>query len=393
MKENYKPHAKPYQRIEPVKLMQLQALLTDILEIPGQYDVNQEPSPEKHVKLVEIGKEVECVEKSRMLIRILSFRGTNGKVYQYTINNKPTPTGSQNESLVLFLNSQLKQVMNIRFASNKETAVRNLKLKGLNEFFVNWEVSIAEYKPKLKSMSDLLDDHMVAQGYDTDHALELYLKERIFENIEAKKAIFRQMDKLVPKDLFRKFVLKCVRNLDEYYLFRNNFTASYGMENFFSYIISNEMLLENMFVDAAKGTFYYLDMKPNFTDLGQINRESAQSSIRISKNIENFITNMGLEGPFASCFIAGSLAFTRYDTDLSTLLFVYVRDCVVKGEQGEVPKKVCMDNAVELKARALSFGLEGESMDQISQKIYDIIIELTRGEIRGTIPKKYRYWF
>jgi len=32
-------------------------------------------------------------------------------------------------------------------------------------------------------------------------------------------------------------------------------------------------------------------------------------------------------------------------------------------------------------------------MDHISQKIYDIIIELTRGDIRGTIPKKYRYWF
>ena len=46
------------------------------------------------------------------------------------------------------------------------------------------------------------------------------------------------------------------------------------------------MLLENMFVDAAKGTFYYLDMKPNFTEQGQIVRESAQSSIRISKNIE-----------------------------------------------------------------------------------------------------------
>jgi len=393
MKENYKPHAKAYHRIEPIKLMQLQALLTDILEIPGQYNVNQEPAPEKHVKLVEIGKEVECIEKSRMLIRILSFRGTNGKVYQYTINNKPLSTNTQNESLVTFLNNQLKQVMNIRFASNKETASRHLKLKNLNEFFVNWEVSIAEYKPKLKSMSDLLDDHMISMGYDTDHALELYLKERIFENNEAKKLIFRKMDKLVPKDLFRKFVLKSVRNLDEYYLFRNNFIASYGMENFFSYIISNEMLLENMFVDAAKGTFYYLDMKPNFTEQGQINRESAQSSIRISKNIENFITNMGLEGPFASCFISGSLAFTRYDTDLSTLLFVYVRDCVVKGEQGEVPKKVCMDNAVELKSRALSFGLEGDNLDQINQKIYDMIIELTRGDLRGTIPKKYKYWF
>ena len=105
---------------------------------------------------------------------------------------------------------------------------------------------------------------------------------------------------------------------------------------------------------------------------------------------------MGLEGPFASCFIAGSLAFTRYDTDLSTLLFVYVRDCVVKvkdwimknliifkkGEQGEVPKKVCMDNAVELKSRALSFGLEvnilnfsSKILKQNRERIWIILIK------------------
>jgi len=40
MKESHKPHAKPIHNIEPIKLMQLQALINDILEIPGQYNAN-----------------------------------------------------------------------------------------------------------------------------------------------------------------------------------------------------------------------------------------------------------------------------------------------------------------------------------------------------------------
>jgi len=41
-----------------------------------------------------------------------------------------------------------------------------------------------------------------------------------------------------------------------------------------------------MFIDAAKGTFYYLDLKPSFSEQDKIVKESVQNSIRISKNIE-----------------------------------------------------------------------------------------------------------
>ena len=41
-----------------------------------------------------------------------------------------------------------------------------------------------------------------------------------------------------------------------------------------------------MYIDAAKGTFYYLDLKPSFSEQDKIVKESVQNSIRISKNIE-----------------------------------------------------------------------------------------------------------
>ncbi len=47
-----------------------------------------------------------------------------------------------------------------------------------------------------------------------------------------------------------------------------------------------------MYIDAAKGTFYYLDLKPSFNEQDRIVKESIQSSIRISKNIEVCLNNI-----------------------------------------------------------------------------------------------------
>lgn len=46
------------------------------------------------------------------------------------------------------------------------------------------------------------------------------------------------------------------------------------------------MMLENMYVDPAKGNFFYTALKPTFNEQGQIQRGNATQSIRISKNFE-----------------------------------------------------------------------------------------------------------
>lgn len=74
--------------------------------------------------------------------------------------------------------------------------------------------------------------------------------------------------------------------------------------------------------------------------------------------------------------------------------------------QAEIPKKELMDNAEELKQRITSFSFEvmnyfvpvinenqRENTEEISDKIYKVIIELTNAQTRIQIPKKFKYWF
>lgn len=85
---------------------------------------------------------------------------------------------------------------------------------------------------------------------------------------------------------------------------------------------------------------------------------------------------MGLEGPFASAFISSSLAFNHYDSDLTTIFYVYVRDCLLRVERitnnlihqvehEEVSKKDLMENAEELRdrLRTLSFEVAIKNMN------------------------------
>ena len=44
MKENHRPHVKPFDKIDAVSLMKLEALIHDLLEVPGQYNVNHVPN-------------------------------------------------------------------------------------------------------------------------------------------------------------------------------------------------------------------------------------------------------------------------------------------------------------------------------------------------------------
>mmetsp|Transcript_36716 Transcript_36716/g.32931 ORF Transcript_36716/g.32931 Transcript_36716/m.32931 type:complete len:109 (-) Transcript_36716:910-1236(-) len=108
------------------------------MEIPGQYTNRFEPTPQQHIKIVEVQKEVECIEKGRNITKILSVKGSNGKTYQYQIFNKNSHNSKDQQNYLLpFLNNQLKQIMNIKLASNKECSSRNLLLKGLGEYFVS----------------------------------------------------------------------------------------------------------------------------------------------------------------------------------------------------------------------------------------------------------------
>lgn len=70
------------------------------MEIPGQYTNHFEPNQQNHVKVIEVQKELECVNKNRTITRIISIKGSNGKSYHYQISNKAKLNKDHNENLL-----------------------------------------------------------------------------------------------------------------------------------------------------------------------------------------------------------------------------------------------------------------------------------------------------
>jgi len=230
------------------------------------------------------------------------------------------------------------------------------------------------------------------------------LRDTFLGNSNSLSTIFKKMDEMVPKNLIKSYVGKCTQNNDEYYLLRKNFILSFGMESFYSYIVANEMSIENMFFNKKTGNFLYYNMKPNFVDSMQSIKPNLYSALRLSKNVENFITPMGLEGPFASTFISSSMALSKPDYGINTLLHLYIRDSLVKleqednqkmrtGEYEEGNRVRIGENAEEIIQRIHSFYYEKNNDEEISEKIYNIITELTSQNYRKTVPLKFKNWF
>jgi len=197
----------------------------------------------------------------------------------------------------------------------------------------------------MENLSDILNDHLTEINKSHDYALEVDLAENYFGNPDwqlRRKETFNKMDELIPATLLQKRVEKLAINLEHYYDIRKKFTYSFGMESFFSYLISNDFGLENMFFDREKGTFKYFNMRPQFnSDNGLLYKKNNYNSLRLSKNLQvfflcfcscltyflqRFITDVGIEGPYVSAFVSTSLAFWRNDQSLKPILHMIFRD-------------------------------------------------------------------
>ena len=166
--------------------------------------------------------------------------GSNYKQYQYLIQNKGHTNNNptQVDAFTSILNHQIKNIFNIHLNNDKEGFTKNLKFRYTNEFYLNSQLMLMEFRQDSKSLSDLLDEFMLTKGLDGDFSLECDLLD-FLSNTGSLSSHFNKMDEMVPKNLIKNFVVKNTQTYDEYFLLRKNFITSFGLENFFSYIIAN----------------------------------------------------------------------------------------------------------------------------------------------------------
>jgi hypothetical protein len=186
-------------------------------------------------------------------------------------------------------------------ATERESELRGLKFRSYEDHYLNSQVWLVKADQNMDNLNDILNDHLTEINKRHDYALELDLAENYFSNPDlqrnSRKETINKIDELIPAMLLQKHVEKLVVNLEHYYEFRKKFTYSFAMESFFSYLISNDFGLENMFFCREKGTFKYFNMKPQFnSDNVLLFKKDNYNSLRISNNLQ--VTNSLLFGKF-----------------------------------------------------------------------------------------------
>jgi len=91
------------------------------------------------------------------------------------------------------------------------------------------------------------------------------------------------MTQILPNHCFKGFIHKFIINCDENFIFRKQFTASYSVNNFFSFLFStNELNLSSILLNKENGIISLNES--DFYAVNKINKE--HMPFRISRNIE-----------------------------------------------------------------------------------------------------------
>lgn len=121
---------------------------------------------------------------------------------------------------------------------------------------------------------------------------------------EVNKAINRRMREIVPHNLLEQYFMGKTKTLDDFYLFRKQFGLMYAPTQLLQYLFSNESLLSD-FIVSLNTAAIHMD---NFRIRPEIVKASP-FSVRLSRNIQHFLTDTTVYGGVLPGMVATTSAF------------------------------------------------------------------------------------
>lgn len=118
--------------------------------------------------------------------------------------------------------------------------------------------------------------------------------------------------------------------------FRKRFTKQVGAVSFMTYLLSsNQRYPQKFHISCKTGNVWTSDIKPNVaTGSWLISLAIAETvPFRLTPNIQNFITPVGLEGPFTASMIAIGRALCEPSNEMHDYLAIYLKEELISNFQ------------------------------------------------------------
>ncbi|XP_047232953.1 transformation/transcription domain-associated protein isoform X2 [Girardinichthys multiradiatus] len=342
------------------------------VEIPGEFLM---PKPTHYyIKIARFMPRVEIVQKHNTAARRLYIRGHNGKIYPYLVMNDACLTESRREERVL----QLLRLLNPCLEKRKETTKRHLFFTVPRVVAVSPQMRLVEDNPSSLSLVEIYKQRCTKKGIEHDNPISRYydrLATVQARGTQASHQVLRDILKevqgnMVPRSMLKEWALHTFPNATDYWTFRKMFTiqlALIGLAEFMLHLnrLNPEMLQIAQDTGKLNVSYFRFDINDATGDL-DANRPVP---FRLTPNISEFLTTIGVSGPLTASMIAVARCFAQPNFKVDGILKAVLRDEIIAWH-----KKTQEDTSVPLSPAGQPENMDSQQLVSLVQKAVTAIM-------------------
>ncbi|XP_048847031.1 transformation/transcription domain-associated protein isoform X2 [Brienomyrus brachyistius] len=342
------------------------------VEIPGEFLM---PKPTHYyIRIARFMPRVEIVQKHNTAARRLYIRGHNGKIYPYLVMNDACLTESRREERVL----QLLRLLNPCLEKRKETTKRHLFFSVPRVVAVSPQMRLVQDNPSSLSLVEIYKQRCAKKGIEHDNPVSRYydrLATVQARGTQASHQVLRDILKevqgnMVPRSMLREWALHTFPNATDYWTFRKMFTiqlALIGLAEFVLHLnrLNPEMLQIGQDTGKLNVAYFRFDINDATGDL-DANRPVP---FRLTPNISEFLTPIGVSGPLTASMIAVARCFAQPSFKVDGILKAVLRDEIIAWH-----KKTQEDTSVPLSPAGQPENMDSQQLVSLVQKAVTAIM-------------------
>eukprot|EP00239_Pterosperma_sp_CCMP1384_P010828 CAMPEP_0197867066 /NCGR_PEP_ID=MMETSP1438-20131217/44556_1 /TAXON_ID=1461541 /ORGANISM="Pterosperma sp., Strain CCMP1384" /LENGTH=398 /DNA_ID=CAMNT_0043485685 /DNA_START=424 /DNA_END=1620 /DNA_ORIENTATION=+ len=309
------------------------------VEIPGQYLTGSDTQPESHVKLEYIGADVLIVRRHGSGPRRLAFVGRDGKEHLFLVQTTTSPFARTDERLI-----QLMRHFNHMLDKHKQTKRRKLFFHTCTVVPVTaviapvWsQVRLFEEEPSYSSYGETYEINCARYGREADipvtffkDALNVVFTKEVQGDQEKELRLntYREViiSGYVSDNVFSQFLYKTLAQGNHLWMFKKQFMAQWALSCFLAAILHLGNRTPNKILFAKNtGNVLQLEFRPQFDQNGSLDK-GEHVPFRLTRNLQNFFSPAGVEGPFVTFLSTAAQAFTAPHSSIDHHLALFFRD-------------------------------------------------------------------
>jgi phosphatidylinositol kinase/protein kinase (PI-3 family) len=315
------------QKLEKISQSMADFQNTDV-EMPGQYASCQDPIPDQHVKLERLGMDVAIVRRGLLSQRRITFLGSDGHDYHFVVDSTRTASDEILQQLVSALNEMMDR--------HKETRRRCAQLQRSRTVPVDADVRLVEDSPWNVSLLDVYEQHCERSNKDPAHVTNVWRERTLAavmkgaskdEFLDTKITTIKEICKsTVPDSVFSHYMYKTLPRFNALWSFKKHFTMQLALASSVTFLMSmKSWSLHDMLFSRQTGSIIWTRFNPNY-DADGVLRGAEPIPFRLTRNLQFFLTSVGVEGGFTGTMCAVACALTRERVHLQQYLTLLLRD-------------------------------------------------------------------